>query len=325
MCTAAAWKPGNFYLGRTLDNHCGYGEAVVLTPRNFPLDFGAAGCSQTHYAMLGMAAVMEGYPLYYDAMNEKGLAMAGLNFVGNAVFQKPAPGQINIPQFAFLPWLLCQCATVAEARDLLANTRLTDTPFSPEFPAAQLHWILGDEAETIVIESTADGLHMYDNPAGVLANNPPFPEQLRNLARYMHLSNRAPVNRLFPKVPLVADSLGMGAIGLPGDLSSPSRFVRIAFTQAHTLPGATEEENITRFFRIMNSVNQVKGCSDLGDGAYEITLYTSCCSASTGVYYYTTEHNTQITGVDMHRCNLDSDTLQSFPLLKKPGILLQNG
>ncbi len=89
MCTAATYKTKDFYFGRTLDYEFSYGEEIVVMPRRFPLDFRFLGKSEEHYAIIGMAHVADGYPMFYDAVNEKGLAMAGLNFVGNAVYREP--------------------------------------------------------------------------------------------------------------------------------------------------------------------------------------------------------------------------------------------
>lgn len=100
-----------------------------------------------------MAFVSEGYPLYYDAVNEKGLGMAGLNFVGNAAYKASVCGEKDIAQFEFIPWILSQCATVSEARAKLDGINLTGTPFSSQLPAAQLHWIIADKDEAITVES----------------------------------------------------------------------------------------------------------------------------------------------------------------------------
>ena len=129
MCTAATYKTKDFYFGRTLDYEISYGDQVVITPRNYVFDLRSGGQLKSHYAMIGMACVMQDYPLYYDAVNEKGLGIAGLNFVGNAHYNKPVADKDNITQFELIPWILGKCATVKEARALLENLNLTDIPF----------------------------------------------------------------------------------------------------------------------------------------------------------------------------------------------------
>jgi choloylglycine hydrolase len=151
--------------------------------------------------------------------------------------------------------------------------------------------------ESLVVESMADGLHVYDNPVGVMTNNPPFPVQLWNLEN--------------TKV-------------LPGDLSSPSRFVRAAHVLKQSVCGASEEESVGQFFHILTSVEQQKGCNRMENGLYEITAYSSCCNADRGIYYYVTYGNRQITAVDMQRENLDSDRVISYALVKNEQIFCQN-
>ena len=235
MCTAATYRSKDFYMGRTLDYEFSYGEQITITPREFPFEFRHDGRLEKHYAMIGMAHVAAGYPLYYDAVNEKGLGMAGLNFVGNAHYSEPVSGRRNVAQFEFIPWVLSQCADLAQARSLLAQMNLVGTPFSGQLPAAQLHWIIADRTGAITVESVADGLKIYDNPVGVLTNNPPFDTQMFQLNNYMHLSPRQPQNLFSDELELQAYSRGMGALGLPGDLSSASRFVRVAFTKLHAV------------------------------------------------------------------------------------------
>lgn len=315
MCTAATYKTNDFYFGRTLDYEFSYGDEVVITPRNYEFSFRRAGVMKTHYAMIGMAYVAGDYPLYYDAVNEKGLGIAGLNFVGNAVYNGEMQGADNIAQFELIPWILGQCASVGEAKELLSRLNIVNIQFSAELPLAQLHWIIADKEGAITVESVSDGLKIYDNPAGVLTNNPPFDEQMFNLNNYMHLSSKTPENLFSEKLPLKNYSRGMGALGLPGDLSSQSRFVRVAFVKMNSLSGSSEEESVSQFFHILGSVDQQRGCCNVGEEKYEITIYTSCCNADKGIYYYTTYDNHQISAVDMHRENLDGADLLRFKLV----------
>ncbi len=324
MCTAATYKTKDFYFGRTLDYEFSYGDEVTVTPRNFPFHLRHAGDMDSHYAMIGMAYVAQGVPLYYDAVNEKGLGMAGLNFVGNAVYRDVTEGKDNIAQFELIAWILGQCASVKEAKELLDKINIVNTPFSPELPVAQLHWIIADRDEAITVEAVKDGLRVYPNPVGVLTNNPPFDTQMFLLNQYRHLSPQTPDNHFSSELDLTAYSRGMGAIGLPGDLSSTSRFARVAFVKMNAVSGDSEEESVSQFFHILGSVDQQRGCCDVGEGKFEITLYTSCCNADKGIYYYTTYENHQITAVDMHRENLDGDTLSRYPLIQGEQIRYQN-
>ena len=315
MCTAATYQTKDFYIGRTLDYEFSYGDQITITPRNYPFLFRYMGQMQTHYALIGMAHVAADYPLYYDAVNEKGVGMAGLNFVGNAVYESEKADRENVAQFEFIPWVLSQCASMKEVRTLLERINLTGTPFSPQLPTAGLHWIIADKDDCITVESMADGLHIYDNPVGILTNNPPFDMQMFQLNNYMSLSAKQPENSFAPELGLSTYSRGMGAMGLPGDLSSASRFVRAAFVKQHSVSGESESESVSQFFHILGAVDQPRGCCDVGEGKYEITIYTSCCNASKGIYYYTTYENHQITAVDMHRVDLDGEQLVTYEVM----------
>lgn len=324
MCTAATYKTNDFYFGRTLDYEFSYGDEVTVTPRNFPFSFRNGEVMKTHYAMIGMAFVAGDYPLYYDAVNEKGLGIAGLNFVGNAFYREAKPEKDNVAQFELIPWLLGQCDSVKSAKTLLNKINITNTPFSNELPLAQLHWLIADRNEAITVESVKEGLKIYDNPVGVLTNNPPFDEQLFQLNNYMHLSPKTPKNSFSDKLSLNAYSRGMGALGLPGDLSSQSRFVRAAFVKMNSLSGNSEKESVSQFFHILGAVDQQRGCCEVGEGKYEITIYTSCCNADKGIYYYTTYDNHQITAVNMYNEDLDGLCLLRYPLIKGEQIKTQN-
>ena len=324
MCTAVTYKTNDFYFGRTLDYEYSYMEEVTITPRNYQFKFNEKEAINTHYAIIGMAYVAEDYPLYYDAINEKGLGIAGLNFVGNANYNDPIEGKDNIAQFEFIPWILSQCETVKEAKKLIEKINITNTPFNKQLPLAQLHWIIADQNESITVESVQEGIKIYKNPVGVLTNNPTFDKQLFALNNYINLSTKTPENKFATDLELNKYSRGMGAIGLPGDLSSQSRFVRASFVKMNSVSAEGENESVSQFFHILNSVDQQRGCCQLEDGKYEITIYTSCCNASKGIYYYTTYDNHQITAVDMHKEDLNINKLIRYPLIKEEQIKSQN-
>ena len=323
MCTAATYKTKDFYFGRTLDYEFSYGEEITITPRNYKFNLKNMGIMETHYAMIGMAHIAENYPLYYDAINEKGLGMAGLNFVGNADHKEVIDGKDNITQFEFIPYILGKCASVKEARELIGKINITNIPFNEKMPLAQLHWIIADKNEAITVESIKDGIKIYDNPVGVLTNNPPFDKQMFLLNNYMQLSPKQPENHLAPGV-LGTYSRGMGALGLPGDLSSTSRFVREALTKLNAFSGETEESQVGQYFHIMETISQQKGCCDVRVVEYEYTIYTSCCNASQGIFYYTTYENRQITAVRMRPDMLERDQLIRYPMQHQEKIAYEN-
>ena len=319
MCTAVTYKTKDAYFGRTLDLEHSYDEAVTVTPRNYEFDFRKMGRRRCNYAIIGMATVVDGYPLYYEAANEHGLAMAGLNFPRNAHYFPLDAQKDNVAPFEFIPWVLSECKNLTEAKECLSRINLCNISFSDSLPLSPLHWIIADRDGSITVESMADGLKIHENPVGVLTNNPPFDYHMTHLCDYMNLTNLPPQNR-FGRIDLEPYSRGMGAIGLPGDLSSASRFVRAAFVKLNSVSDDGEEESVSQFFHILGSVDQQRGCAILSDGSYEITLYTSCINTDRGIYYYTTYENSCISAVDMHKCDLDGKELSVFPLVKKQQI-----
>lgn len=318
MCTAVSFiQKGGLYFGRTLDLDRSFGEQVAVTPRNHPLAFRLAGERRRHHALVGMALAAEGCPLYYEAANEAGLAMAGLNFPGNAAYLPPAEGKDNIAPFELIPWVLGQCDTAAQARRLLERCNVTDLAFRSDLPPAPLHWLIADGTGCLTAEPMAEGLRLYDNPAGVLTNNPPFPFQMHHLALHLNLTREEPVNRFAPGLELAPDCLGMGAVGLPGDLSSPSRFVRAAFARGNALPGGTEEERVEQCFHLMDTVAQTGGLARAGKDGFERTVYTCCYSAPARTYCYTTYENRRITAVALEDFDLEGDAPVFFPLRRQ--------
>ncbi len=324
MCTAVTYNTKDHYFGRNLDLEFSYNETVTITPRNYSFKFRQENEINSHYAIIGMAYVANNYPLYYDAINEKGLGMAGLNFPTNADYKEIEIGKKNIAPFEFIPYILSQCSNIEEVKRILESVNIAKINFSEELPASPLHWIIADKEKSITVESVKDGLKIYDNSVGVLTNNPTFDIHLFNLNNYMSLSTKPPVNNFSQELNLDTYSRGMGAMGLPGDLSSASRFVKATFTKMNSKSGNTESESISQFFHILESVYQQRGCVYMGDEKYEITIYSSCCNMDKGIYYYTTYENSQITGIDMNKENLDGSELINYNLIKGQQILMQN-
>lgn len=316
MCTSFTYLNNNFYFGRNLDLDCSFGELVVLTPRNFFIPLRKEKSLSNHYAMIGMATVIDHMPLYADAINEKGLGMAGLQFTGNAHYFPYQEGKKNITSFEIIPWILGQCSSAKEARLLLNDLSILDTPFSPQVPNSPLHWILADKEDCFVIESTKVGLFIYEDPIGVLTNNPPFPFHQWNLTRYLNVTKDYPTNRFSKNLAIQPYASGMGAIGLPGDASSPSRFIHTAFLKQNLVSDGTEKDNIQQFFRVLDQVAMIKGSVMTEHQTLDYTIYSSCANATKGIYSYTTYENREITSISMFDQNLDQDSLIKFPLKK---------
>lgn len=323
MCTAITFQRKHHYFGRNLDLEYHYRESVTITPRRYTLPFRSMESLSSHYAMIGMATIDDGYPLYYDATNECGLSMAGLNFPGNAVYLSEDRGATNLAPFELIPYILSTCEDVDQAEMCLGKVSLVNIPFSQQYPVTPLHWLVADSNRSITVEPLSDGLKIYQNPIGVLTNNPPFDYHMHNLVNYLNLTREEISSRFAPEYTLEPYSRGMGAIGLPGDLSSASRFVRAAFTKLNAVCPNTDAACVSQFFHILGSVEQQSGCVKVGD-RFEKTVYASCCNTDTGVYYYRTYENSQITGVSMGHEDLDGKQIISFPLITEQQICMEN-
>lgn len=314
MCTSISMTTDNCYFGRTMDIAYNFGEHVTIAPRNYPFKFHKAGEMPHHFAMLGMASVRDNYPMYAEAANEKGLGAAGLNFPENAFFPKEPYKDCKwaVTPYELIPWVLGQCSSTAEAKQLLSQTCLVDIPFAEDLPVAPLHWHFADSEASIVAEQTKDGMHVYDNPINVLTNNPPFNFQTLNLCQYMNLSVSSPEGCLSKLPGVSAFGKGMGSIGLPGDFSPASRFVKAAYILENSKCKHDEDSSVSQFFHVMESVAVVDGSVDCGEDNYR-TTYCCCMNLCKGIYYYKTYNNSSINAVNLYRENLGGGSLYEYP------------
>lgn len=313
MCTAVSYRSNDSYFGRNLDYHRGYGESVVITPRKYEIKMRRTDSIRTHYAMIGIATVVEGFPMYYEATNEMGLSAAGLNFPENAVYHHFEEGRYNVTPFELIPWILARCSCIDEARRLLCRTNLLNENFNKQLPLSPLHWMVSDKKSSIAVEPLKGGVAIYDNPFEVLTNNPPFSYHQTNVSNYMGLGAGEATSQFKENVPTSNYSLGMGALGLPGDFSSASRFIRALFVKENSVSARNEKSNVNQFFHILNSVAMPKGCVR-SDEDFEYTLYSSCCNADKGIYYYTTYNNLEVTEINMHDADLDRSHLYTYKI-----------
>ena len=326
MCTSIVYSSNNHhYFGRNLDLEISFGEHPVITPRNYEFQYRKLPSKKAKYAMVGMAIVENNYPLYFDAANEEGLGIAGLNFDGPCHYFPENAGKNNVTPFELIPYLLSQYTTVAEVKEALKDVSLVNINFSEKLPLSPLHWLMADKSgESIVVESTLSGLHVYDNPVHVLTNNPEFPGQLRNLANYSNIAPAQPKNTLVPGVDLNLYSRGLGSHFLPGGMDSASRFVKVAFVRAHSPQGNNELSSVTNYFHILHSVEQPKGTDEVGPNSYEYTIYSDGTNLETGTFYYTNYENNQINAIELNKENLNGDELIDYKLIEKQTINYQN-
>ena len=323
MCTAISYKG---LAGRTLDLEYSFCEEVAVTPRGFEREYIFEGKIAGKYALVGMAYLHSGTPLYYDAVSESGLYMAALNFPSYAHYFPRREGAVNLASGELIPYILGGAGSLREAREMLSRINITPDSVAPELPATELHWHLTDGRETLAIEPRENGLEIITNPHHVLTNAPNFTYHTTKIAEFLHISPTQPT-QTGKNIHLY--SRGMGAIGLPGDYSSSSRFVRAAFLvgcvnefdsispQAHhktsknenifselsknigenshktpqNTQNAQKEGNsnlVSAFFHITDSLSVPYGAVLTDEGRAVYTVYTSCADLSSCEYHFTT-------------------------------------
>ena len=319
MCTAISYTQNHHWFGRNLDMECSFGEEIIITPRNYRIDFRSKSSSFKNYAIIGTGIVKDSYPLYYDAANEHGLAMAALRYA-DAKYATPISGKDNIASFELILWVLSQCKNIDETKKLLKKANVTNTAFTKDMPPSPLHWIISDKKTSLTLECESGETKIYENPIGVLTNMPSFDKQLFNLNNYINLTANHPESRFAKGLDLSAYSRGMGAIGMPGDWSSMSRFVRATFAKYNSV----SFENPVQFFYMLGTTTQIKGCTITEDGKYEYTVYASCYDTELGVYYYKTYENFAIGAVDMRKENLNASELIKHKMISDSVVAWQN-
>lgn len=324
MCTCLDFKSKDHYFGRNLDLEYRFNENVVITPRNYSFCLKNGTELKTKYALIGMATLVGTYPLYAEATNEKGLSMAGLNFPGNAYYFEMDETKLNITSFELIPYFLGQYQSIAEMREDLERLKITNVSFAKGVPASPLHWMVSDDKECIVVEQMKDGLKVWDNPIGVLTNNPPFSFHLENMNNYMDLSPRNFENRFSSKLDLKPYGVGMGAMGMPGDTSPTSRFIRAAFNKLNSVCDEDELSSVTQFFHVLDSVAMVEGATITMEGKCDITTYSCCINMNKGIYYYKTYSNNQITAIRMNEKEMNCPKLTVFDLVEEQQIRYEN-
>ena len=311
MCTAICYGG---LAGRTLDLEFSFGEEVVISPRGFVREYVSLGRIEQKNALIGTAILRSGVPMYYDAMSERGLYMAALNFPAYAVYRDRIDGMRNLASGELIPYILGSSRSLEEAKSHLREINITPDGLLG-LPSTPMHWLLTDGKQALVAEPRDRGLVLTENPHGILTNAPNIEYQMTKLADFMHISPTNPQNSLTNKTEISTYSRGMGGIGIPGDFSSCSRFAKAAFLAANareigTITPQTVENSdnlytnipqnarniaenntnkaISTFFHITEQISVPYGCVLTDEGRAVYTVYTSCADLARGVYYLTT-------------------------------------
>lgn len=329
MCTALSLrtKEGNYLFGRNMDLEYNFNQSVYLVPRKFRYKNVVTDDSYSlKYAVIGMASLIDNFPLFADGMNEKGLACAGLNFPGYAHYEENAvEGKVNLAPHDIIPWILGNFENTNDVKKAFENVEIVGKTINPQVALATLHWIVSDKnGETIVIEKTKEGLKVYDNNVSVLTNSPTFDWHTTNIRQYIRCTDKYPEDETWVKDKLTPLSRGYGGLGIPGDFSSTSRFVRIAFLRSRAKEVEPGFKGISDFFHMLNDVAVPNYAVLTESNIYDITQYTACMCQSSGIYYYNTYNNRRINAVDMNKENLDGSEIKNFKYLDEMDINYQN-
>lgn len=325
MCTGLALetKDGLHLFGRNMDIEYSFNQSIIFIPRNFKcVNKSNKKELTTKYAVLGMGTIFDDYPTFADGMNEKGLGCAGLNFPVYVSYSKEdIEGKTNIPVYNFLLWVLANFSSVEEVKEALKNANIVDIPISENIPNTTLHWMISDiTGKSIVVEQTKEKLNVFDNNIGVLTNSPTFDWHVANLNQYVGLRyNQVPEFKLGDQS-LTALGQGTGLVGLPGDFTPASRFIRVAFLRDAMIKNDKDSIDLIEFFHILNNVAMVRGSTRTVEEKSDLTQYTSCMCLEKGIYYYNTYENNQINAIDMNKENLDGNEIKTYKYNKTLSI-----
>ena len=322
MCTALTLQTaqGNTFFGRTMD------FSYVLEPEIYVIPKGYSWNNllnthtiRNHYSVMGIGQDIHPVTLA-DGVNEMGFAAAALYFPSYAAYDAVVPqdtSHISIAALELVNFLLGQCSCVAQAASLLRVIRIVGVTDPVTDSVAPLHWIIADQSgKAMTIEKTADGLGIMENNVGVLSNSPDFKWHMTNLRNYMNVLPWQNSEADWGTISLTPFGQGAGTMGLPGDYTPPSRFVRTAWLKSHTpLPSETDAA-INTCFHLLDSVTIPKGTVITQRGDPDFTQYTAFMDLSDQRYFFKTYDNCAIATVELPRRN--GTQIRSLGKLNRP-------
>jgi choloylglycine hydrolase len=322
---------GGFVYGRTLEFGMDIKSQGIAVPRNHAMQGtgidGTAGSGlkwSTKYAAFGASAL--GLPIIVDGMNEKGLAGGMLYLPGISEYQEVSPSESanSIASYEMLVYALTNFATVDEAREGFRAIKVNRSPQKDFKGVVPLHLTLHDaRGKSLVIEYIGGELQISDNPTSILTNAPQFSWHLTGLGNYAGLSTSDPKPMQVGDAKYGPPSSGGGMMGLPGDFSSPSRFVRAFFMKENAPKNMTTREQVGTAFHFLNNFDIPPGLVSLSSGfggssgGYEITYYAAVSDLKNKVFYIRTHDNPTIQSIEMANLDLDAKAIRVFDLNTK--------
>lgn len=314
-------KDGAIIHGRTLEFGMKLDTSVVVVPRAFefvgttPLGVGLK--YQSKYASVGMI-VFDNLAIM-DGLNEKGLAVGTFYFPGFAEYTPITPENQSkaLSSIEFPHWILTQFATIEEVKENLSNVVIAPTITKQWGPTpAPFHYIVFDKAGQCLVVEPRDGkLLTYDNPLGTFTNSPGFDWHMQNLRNYINLTSLNAKPLLTEGLTFTPFGQGSGMVGLPGDFTPPSRFVRAALYSVTAIPSDNAQEMIGQVFHILNQFDIPVGAARTEENGVIQSDYTqvTCVRDPQALkYYFKTYDDQTMKMVDLNSFELNAKEIKSF-------------
>lgn len=324
MCTSIVYenKDNHFFLARTMDFSFPIGGTPIFIPRAYSFyETNSLKQFKAQYGFVGSGRKVEDY-LFADGVNEEGLGVASLYFSDDASYSKlDSDNSHYLAPHDVVAWILSSFKTVDEVREEIKKQIIIAEKCAVIGEVLPLHWIVSDKkGETIVIEPTKFGLKIYDNPVKVMTNSPDFSWHLTNLNQYNHLSNTAAKTSSYHQFLAKGNGAGSGALGLPGDYTSISRFVRTAFISESIEKVSGFEESVNVITHLLSSVFIPKGVKKKADGMDDYTQFVSYMALNDCSYVINYYESNQLFEVDLKKMVETQLKVKEFSFSKKVEI-----
>lgn len=316
-------KDGSVVYGRTLEFGKELNSQIVVIPRNYHYDGMTPNHQQglswtTRYASVGTNG--SELPDVIDGVNEKGLAVGLFYFPGYAEYQPVAAADypVTIAPWQLGSWILGNFASVAEVKQHIHDIKVADVVLPAWGITPPLHYIVADKTgKSIVLEYVNGQLNVYDDPIGVLTNAPDFSWHLTNLRNYIHLSSENVNGIDVDNLKLTPTGQGSGMMGLPGDFTPPSRFIRAFVLSRYAMQTDDAITTVGQVFHILNQFDIPKGAiqqSSNGHITYNYTQWTSAADLTHSIYYIHTENDRRVRYIDLNKQDLNAKQIVYIPL-----------
>lgn len=334
-CSAMSWESldKKHFWGCNFDfNHYANGTNILFVPRNYPYYLQGSSLeknlvdkdlTKTKYAMIGMGSnIMQSTPVMYEGINENGLMGGQLYFRTYSKFlEEPIANTISIQPIYVVLHVLAQCKNVEDVEELFTKQiSVLESGVFEQIP--QIHWFFSNQlGNNIVIEYENSELKIYKNKMGVLTNSPDYDFHLKNLANYVNLQSQDYETVVINSCEIKNSYSGNGMVGLPGDCTSPSRFIKLALLKNNAIQGENEVDAINKMFHLLGQVSFPQGLVKTGITSditkhdhnivnYDYTIYTAIMCSESLKYYWTTYENPQIQMIDLNHLLTETELIE---------------